>query len=241
VGLDQDGNAYVTGATSSSGFPTTSGAFQTARGGGSDGFVTKLNATGGGLSYSSLLGGAGYDAGRGIHVAPFGRATVAGLTGSADFPTTPGAYRTALAGGSDAFVTQVRKGGKTLRYSTLLGGSAADVANDVFADASGDAYVTGVTESTDFPVAGGAPQPALGGLSDAFAAKLVAGTSLTFATFLGGSEADAGQALAVNASGDAYVTGVSQRGFPTTPGAFQGGYDDSTFPSDAFVTKVDVP
>src|SRR5205814_8754446 len=155
--------AYVAGETVSSNFPTTAGAFQTTFGGGvfgaGDAFVTKLNPTGSALVYSTYLGGSSSDAGSGIAVDAAGNAYVTGGTGSTDFPTTIGAFQTTKGGGfRDAFVTKLNPTGSALVYSTYLGGSGDDYGYGIALDALGNAYVTGGTGSTDFPTTPGAIQ-----------------------------------------------------------------------------------
>ncbi|MCC3371656.1 SBBP repeat-containing protein [Cohnella sp. REN36] len=208
ITVDGAGNAYVTGSTSSSNFPVTSGVFQSTLAGSSDVFVTKLNAAGSGLLYSTYLGGSSIDEGLGIAIDVSGNAFVTGDTLSANFPTTPGAFQITLAGSFDAFVTKLNEGGTALVYSTYLGGSGSDAGNGIAIDGSGNAYVAGATSSTDFPVTPGAFQPAFGGVSDAFVTKLDAnGTQLVYSTFLGGSGSDNGTGIAVH-DGIAYVTGA---------------------------------
>ena len=124
IAVDTAGNAYVTGYTASTNFPTTPGAFQTTYGGGSDdAFVTKLNPTGTALVYSTYLGGTDSDGGYGIAVDSAGNAYVTGYTASTNFPTTPGAFQTTFGGNGDAFVTKLNPTGTALVYSTYLGGT----------------------------------------------------------------------------------------------------------------------
>ena len=149
--MDSSGNAYVTGETYSTNFPTAN-ALQAGFGGGSyDAFVAKLNAAGSALLYSTYLGGGGNDVGQGIAVDSSGNAYVTGQTSSTNFPTTSGAYQTAAPGGGDAFVSKVNATGSVLVYSTYLGGSSSDGALGISMDSSGNAYVTGFTYSVDFP------------------------------------------------------------------------------------------
>src|SRR5439155_1173802 len=154
-------------------FPTTSGAFQTTNGGGYDAFVTKLNAAGGGLVYSTYLGGSGGDVGLGIAVDSSGSAYVTGETISTDFPVTSGAFGTA-SGGWDAFVTKLNTVGGALVYSTYLGGSNNIWGYAIALDPSGSAYVAGTTDSADFPTTPGAFQTAVGlnNNFNAFVAKI---------------------------------------------------------------------
>ena len=173
VAVDAAGNAYVTGRTSSTDFPTTVAAFQTTSAGGGDAFVTKLNSTGSALVYSTFLGGAeSSDGGFGIAVDALGNAYVTGLTNSTDFPTTAGAFQTTIGSTQSAFVTKLNPTGSALVYSSYLGGSSLDQGSGIAVDARANAYVTGVTLSTDFPTTADAFQTTLGGSTDAFVAKL---------------------------------------------------------------------
>ncbi|MFI5455817.1 MAG: SBBP repeat-containing protein [Isosphaerales bacterium] len=150
IAVDGAGNAYLTGRSTS--MPTTPGAYQVASAGGTDAFVTKFNASGSGLVYSTYLGGNNLDVGYGIAVDGSGNAYVTGYTQSTNFPTTSGAYQGAFGGGyHDAFVTELNATGTALRYSTYLGGSGQDEGYGIAVDGAGDAYVTGITGSTDFP------------------------------------------------------------------------------------------
>jgi beta-propeller repeat-containing protein len=256
IAVDGDGNAYVTGYAGSTDFPTTSGAFQGTSSGAFDAFVAKLNAAGSALVYSTYLGGSGDDGGGSIAVDASGNAYVTGGTSSTDFPTTAGAFQTACAGGfsgpcGDAFVTKLNPSGSGLIYSTYLGGSLSDGGTGIAVDNnSGSAYVRGSTNSANFPTTSGAFQTSFGGgpadpyygpPRDVFVTKLnPAGSGLIYSTYLGGDgkDDDLGGGIAVDTSGNAYVTGhTNSTNFPTTAGAFQplfagGGWD-------AFVTKLD--
>src|SRR5438445_3692390 len=187
------------------------GAFDTTFGGTVDAFVTKLNATGSALAYSTYLGGSGVDVGNGIAVDTLGNAYVTGFTGSTDFPTTTGAFDTTLGGTADAFVTKLDATGAALGYSTYLGGSSFDEGFGIALDTLGNAYVTGDTRSADFPTTTGAFDTTLGGTSDAFVTKLNAtGAALAYSTYLGGSSGDEGRGIAVDTLGNAYVTGFTR-------------------------------
>lgn len=225
IAVDSSDDAYLVGYTSSTNFPTTAGAFQTAYGGGADdAFVTKLNATGTALIYSTYFGGSGQDLGIAIAVDSLGNAYVTGYTKSSDFPTTPGAFQTTLRGATNAFITKLNASATALIYSTYLGGSNMDSANGIAIDSSGNAYVVGYDQSTDFPTTPGAFQTAFGGgFADASVTKLNAsGTALIYSTYLGGNADDAGGAIALDSSGNASVVGyTASNNFPTTPGAFQ--------------------
>src|SRR5262249_9387956 len=153
----------------------------------------------GALDYSTYLGGSGLDVASGIAVDGNDLAYVAGYTQSSDFPTTAGAYQTTAAGGADdAFVTRLTNTG-AIDYSTYLGGSAADIGRGIAVDGIGDAYVTGYTQSSDFPTSIGAFQTALGGGNDAFVSELdPTGGALLYSTYLGGGADDYGASIAVD-------------------------------------------
>ena len=217
--MDASGNVFVTGYTSSSDFPTTAGAYDATANGSHDAFVTKLNPTGAGLVYSTFLGGSSGGLGNGIAVDASGNAFVTGT----------------------AFVTKLNPTGTGLVYSTFLGGSSGDFGNGIAVDASGNAFVTGYTSSSNFPTTAGAYDATFNGGSDAFVTKLnPTGTGLVYSTFLGGSgsssSSDSGSGIAVDASGNAFVTGyTSSSNFPTTAGAYDATANGGT---DAFVTKL---
>lgn len=162
LAVDSGGNAYVTGDAAPD-FPTTPGAYKTGTGGAQ---VTKINPTGSALVYATHLAGAsGWETwGVGIAVDSSGNAYVVGTTMSSDFPTTPGAFQTAYAGGRDAFVTVMNPTGSALVYSTFLGGTGDEFWTAAIAvDGDGNAYVAGTTASADFPVTPGAFQATFGG------------------------------------------------------------------------------
>jgi hypothetical protein len=260
IAVDGQGNAYVTGITGSdsltiTGKPSVSGSLNVTgkpsiSGGltGSvrvsgisvsstdfDAFVAKVNPTGTALVYSTYLGGTGADVALGIAVDGSGNAYVTGVTGSEDFPVTTGAAQTTYGGSSDAFVAKVNPTGTALVYATYLGGTVLDAGIGIAVDSSGNAYVTGVTASTDFPTTTGAFQTALSGL-EAFVTKVNAtGTALVYSTYLGSDNLTIGIDIAVDGQGSAYVTGLTlSPNFPTTTGAFQ----TDEFGGDAFVTKL---
>ena len=172
IAVDASGNAYVTGFTLSSNFPTTPGAFQPTYGGNVDAFVSKLNDAGSALVYSTYLGGSDQDEGHGIVVDASGNTYVAGCSFSSDFPTTSGAFQPTYGGNGDAFISKLNAAGSALLYSTYLGGSGDDFGGSLGVDASGNVYVTGSTGSSDFPATPGAFQITLGGSEDAFVAKI---------------------------------------------------------------------
>jgi len=233
IAVDVSGAAYVTGATASPDFPTEN-PYQTYQGG-YDAFITKLSSGGNSLLYSTYLGGelggCGIDEGYHIAVDASGAAYVTGFTESTDFPTE-NPYQT-YQGGEDVFVTKLSIDGSSLVYSTYLGGNNSDNGRGIAVDASGAAYVTGHTFSTDFPTEN--PYQAYQDYSDVFVTKLnSSGSSLVYSTYLGGSDYDEGSDIAVDCSGAAYVTGHTySKNFPTL-NAYQG--DQDTI--DVFITKL---
>ena len=259
IAVDATGNAYLTGFAYSLDFPVTAGAYQQENKAkiyfSDNAFVTKLNPSGSALVYSSYLGGSSLnpdgdgvnsagDLGAGIAVDAAGNAYVAGQTFSRDFPTTADAfqkvnYNTPLEQNT-AFVTKMNSSGSGLVYSTYLGGHAAiiappppgygDMANAIAVDLEGDAFVTGQTYSSDFPVTKGAfqssdPEPNADymGVGAAFVTKLApSGSSLLYSTYLGGTGGDGGSGIAVDHDGRAFVIGNSySTDFPVTANAFQ--------------------
>lgn len=233
VAMDTAGNIYLTGVTDSANFPLK-GALQPAPGGSEDAFVTKLNAAGNDLVYSTFLGGSGNDRGNGIQVDASGNALVAGSTQSTNFPRV-NAFQTTYGGNSDGFVAKLNANGNGLVYSTYLGGSSYDYALAVETDAAGAAYVVGYTESNNFPVAS-AFQATRAGDRDVFVSKLSSTGALVYSTYLGGSGRDEGYGVAVGSSGEAYVTGqTASTNFPVT-NAFRGTHGGGSY--DAFVTKL---
>ncbi|WP_051314880.1 SBBP repeat-containing protein [Alteribacter aurantiacus] len=239
--VDDYGNTYVTGFTESSDYPTTPGAFDVVYNGEFDCFVTKLDASGSALVYSTFLGGTGFDEGRDLTVDVYGNAHVVGFTDSQDFPTTPDAFETTLSDSSfDVFTVKLDASGSTLVYSTYVGGIGDDfgigIGNAV--DAYGYAYITGFTNSVDFPTTPGAFDQSLNGDFDGFVTKLDAsGRTLVYSTYLGGTAEDFCKDIEIDKYGNAYVTGVTESAdYPTTPGAFDQVYNGEF---DLLVTKLD--
>jgi len=259
IGVDGVGNAYIAGYTNSLDLPSLNAA-QAAHGGGTcgagedpkpcfDAFVAKLNATGSELLYSTYLGGSGDDFAQGIAVDAVGNAVVTGLTTSTDFPTQR-ALRPDFAGGAyEAFVTKLDTRGAEMAFSTYLGGSGDDFGTHTAVDISGDIYLTGYTNSVDFPVARVLQSSFSGGTCgalastfpcfDGYVGKLTAdGSKLEYLTYLGGTGGDYAYGIAVDGEDSAYVAGMTtSRDFPTTFDAFKatGGGDNT----DAFVAKLD--
>jgi len=243
VAVDFSGAAFVAGQTASANFPTAN-PIQPLNGGSNDAFVTKLKPDGSGLVYSTYLGGAGSDVANGIAVDGFGNAHVTGGTGSANFPTassTSSPFQATPGGGGDAFVTKFNASGSALVYSTYLGGSASDTSNAIAVDQFGDAYVTGLTASPNFPTASSTSSPFQtsngGGANDAFVVKVnPTGGGLVYSTYLGGSGSDGGDGIGLDPLGNAVVGGTtSSTNFPTAGGPVQGSNAGS---NDAFVTRL---
>ena len=257
IAADNAGTAYVAGATTSKDFPTTSGAFQLKNKASGPipqtGFVARLNATGSALLWSTFLGGSFEDEIASVAVDPSGSVYVTGGTASADFPVTPGAFQTVLAG-DNAFVTKFEPDGSALVYSTLLGASnnglggiSEDYASGIAVDSKGNAIVTGSTSGLNFPVTQGAFQTENlsqknSGDSGSFVTKLnSSGTALLYSTYLSGTGDQSGEScdcvygLALDAKGNVYVAGHTVSvDFPTTMGVFQ---PSTTGGHDMFVTQ----
>jgi uncharacterized protein (TIGR03437 family) len=270
LAVDSAGNAYVTGYAYSADFPVTAGAFQTTNPavvpyspGGiaasynqANAFVTKLNPTGTALVYSTYLGGSGHlyhgDSASGLAVDDSGNAYITGQAWSTDFPTTHGVFQKANHSqtGSNAFVAELNSAGNGLVYSTYLGGSGSDVGAGLALDGSGNAYVAGSTESTDFPITQGALQTTNNSLAggSAFLTELdPAGSALVYSTYLGGRGAsksgsqfgDSANAVTVDNSGNAYIAGAAySTNFPVTKGAFQAANHSTSGAPSAFVAKL---
>ncbi len=242
IAVDSSGDAYVSGWTDPD-FPTTAGAYRTTCGN-EDAFITKLNPTGSGLAYSTCLVGSGSPSitPTGVAVDSSGDAYLTGSADATNFPTTPGAYQRAGAGTDVGFVTKLNPSGGGLVYSTFLGGTYSPP-TAIAVDASGDAYVAGSTGSSDFPTTPSAYQPVFNGVdaSNAFVTKFNPdGSGLVYSTYLGATSGDGARAIALDSSGDAYVTGSTGSGLPTTPGAYQTTFTASgNNASDAFVSKLD--
>jgi hypothetical protein len=238
IAVDSSNSAYITGYTDSTNFPVTVGALQTVSAGSVDVFVTKLNAAGSAIVYTTYIGGSGDDRGFSIAVDASGNAYVTGWTGSANFPIVAAA-QPGSGGGRDAFVAKLSPAGSALIFSTYLGGTGADSGNGIAIDSSG-VYVTGSTTSANFPVANPV-QATLAGGQDGFVTKLNGpGSTIVYSTYLGGSLDDRGSSIAVDSSGFAYVAGnTNSANFPVTgnPGPVQASFGGAT---DAFVAKLNV-
>jgi hypothetical protein len=230
IAVDARGQAYVTGQTP--GGLLVRNASQPEPGGGTDAFVTVLNAAGSDVIYSTYLGGSGEDGGNALALAHSGRVVVAGYTSSANFPSPPGPL--SASGRQDGFVAVLDDG--TLAASRLVGATGRDDVTDVAVSPRGRVYLAGVTSSSEFPTLKPV-QARLAGGEDAFVIVLDGWLRLRFSTFLGGRNNEGAPSIAVDSQGDAYVAGkTGAAGFPlrrplqAVPGTF----------GDFFVTKIDV-
>ena len=249
IAVDPEGHAYVTGVALTSDFPTTQGAFRTAACPNvypfaGDGFVAKLSVDGSALVYSTLLCGQGDDSPAGIAIDAAGNAYVAGTTASSDFPLVDPIELARGGGviGISGFVSKLSPDGSQLLYSTYLGGSGSAVINAIALDAAGSAYVTGETDSTDFPTTPGVIQEKAGrrhciyGCTDAFVTKIApSGSALVYSTYLYGELDDRGNAIGVDGAGNAYVVGQTNSLLFPVLDAFQSSKRDL---DDAFVVKL---
>lgn len=238
IALDEEGNVYVTGHTGSDDFPTTTVTYDgTWNGGNNDVFVTKLNVSGSALIYSTYLGGAGDDRGYGIAVNANGYAYVTGSTSSTDFPTTLDGYDTSHNDLTDVFVTRITVTGNHLFYSTFVGGWGTDEGHAIAVDRSDNAYVTGKTDSANFPATGGAFDQTHGGGDDVFVLKVnYSGEDLSYCTFMGWTADEEGNGIAVDNANCAYITGkTTSTFFPVTTTTYDSSYNMG---GDMFVSKL---
>ncbi len=235
IAVDASGNAYITGTTLSANYPLAS-PLQPVRGGGIDAFVTKIDAAGAALVFSTFLGGSDVENGNGITVDGTGNVYIGGTTRSLDFPTVNPLQGTFAGGTDDAFITKIDGAGASILYSTYLGGTGVDQIHGINLDGTGNIYVNGYTGSTDFPTA--SPLQGYGGGSyDGFITEIdPTGLSIIFSTYLGGSNTEYTNGLAIDASGNLYAGGFARStDFPVVSpiqGTFGGGY------SDGYVLKI---
>jgi hypothetical protein len=243
VAVDDAGCVYLVGATRSTNFPVAAGVLDTTYNGETDAFVAKVNAAGDSLEYATFLGGSGGDRGFGIAVDETGCAYLTGLTYSANFPVTVGAFDTSHNSNgsnlSDIFVVKLNQAGDALHYGTFVGGSRDEDGIAVAVDSIGDVYVTGYTRSADFPTTLSAfdtTHNSAPNYSDVFVVKIdPVGSSLIYATFLGGGASEYAEGIALDNSGSAYVVGDTRSDdFPVTSGAFDTDFNGG---SDVFVVK----
>ena len=245
VAVDVSGQAFVTGRTRSDDFPTSDEAVQSQLGGGGDAFVTRLNASGSELLYSTYLGGIGDDQGEAIAVDSSGQVVVTGVTGSENFPTTAESVQPEMGGQHDAFVARINSEGTQFVYSTYLGGEGNDEGLGVALDDVGNVYAVGATRSSEFPTTTGVLQQGFGSIAgsvvnrDVFVSKIdPTGQSLLFSTYLGGQRDDVGNSIAIDDTGHAYITGrTTSNDFPVVS-PVQGEKNGGVFDGEMFVSKL---
>ncbi|OQY44097.1 MAG: hypothetical protein B6242_13480 [Anaerolineaceae bacterium 4572_78] len=238
IAVDKDGFVYITGETFSTDLPTTKGSFQTQIKGRDDSFIAKFTPNGDRLSYITYIGGKKSDTGQAIVADEFGSVYITGKTTSADFPTTEQALDTSHNGSGDSFIVRLTPDGRSLAYSSFLGGQSNDKGSAITIDEAGNLYVVGSTLSTDFPITDGSLDNTHNGGYDTFVVKMDTDDNrLIYATLLGGLNGDRGYALAVDKHGNSYITGVTySSNFPTTSDAFDYHGDEGL--GDAFFIKL---
>ncbi len=236
IELDSNGNAYIVGRTVSSDFPTTSGAYDQTYGGSGDGFMVKLDSSGGSLSYSTFIGGGGSDAGLGIVLDSSDRAYITGYTGSNNFPTTSGAYDTTYNGNTDSFITMLSSDGSTLMNSTYVGGSGYDSGKAIALGADGMVHITGYTTSSNYPTTSDAFSTSRTWGNEVFVSKMdIGGAVMKYSTYIGGSNNEEASGIQVDSDGFIYITGeTDSRDFPTSFSGFDISYNSN---DDVFITK----
>jgi len=236
IAVDTSGSAYVTGMAYSTDLPTTVDVLQTTNAGSADAFAVKLNAAGSALSYATYLGGSGYEVPMGIAIDSAGAAYIIGITMSSDFPISNPIQENHGGGDYDAFVAKLNAAGSVLSYATYLGGNDYDNGKRIAVDSAGAAYITGYTESSNFPTHNPIQGSHGGGDYDAYAAKLnPSGNALVYATYLGGNDSDKSFDIAVDSAGAAHVCGYTESSnFPTRNPLM----DTMSGNSDSFVVRI---
>ena len=235
VDVDEDGNIYITGYTKSSNFPVTTNAYQNTNHGNQDAFISVFNNTGN-LTYSTYLGGTNNEVSYDVAVDTDANIYITGNTYSTDFPVTTNAYQNTNQGSSESLVSALNNTGN-ITYSAYSCGTDNEISYGVAVDTDANIYITGYTESTNFPVTTNTYQNTNQGSSDSFVSVLDNTGNLTYSTYLGGTDYDFGLGISVDTDGNIYITGFTySTNFPVTPDAYQniypGGYD-------AFVAKFE--
>jgi hypothetical protein len=240
VAVDASANVVVSGRTLSPDFPIAGAAYDPSHDFEEDAFVSKLNADGTSLIWSTYIGGGAYESADAVVLDDLGRPTVCGYTASPDFPTTPKGHDPSWNGGLyDAYALKLEADGSDLVWSTFLGGGDTDYGNGLALDSAGDVLVVGETGSVDYPSSDGAYDPSFNGSDDAFVTKLEAETGLiAWSTFLGGTEPFYETAFGVTVDGEdrPIVTGTTPAAdFPTTPGAYDTSHNGG---QDVFAARL---
>ncbi|MGA1872152.1 MAG: fibronectin type III domain-containing protein [Thermoplasmatota archaeon] len=243
--IDESGYLYITGNTGSDDFPTSRGCFDSTQSGFLDSFVLKFDIRGSDIVYSTYLGGTQLTVTLSIAVDASGNAYVVGETGCTDHPITNGAFDTSFNGGdSDGFVTKMNPTGTSPVYSTYIGGDSMEGLSSIRLDDKGCAYLTGMTQSYDYPTTFGAyDRTNNGGMMDAVFSKLdPSGSSLEYSTYIGGNEDDVGYSVDLNENGDAYIAGfTSSANFPMTSGAFQMSFGGGIYDTFGLCLDLTIP
>ncbi len=243
IAVDVFGSAYIGGPTHSQDFPVTPGGFDTEANGGRDAFIVKLSPAGDIFNFATYVGGSGDECQRDCDIAVdnYGASYLAGSTTSIDFPTTPGVWDQNPNGGLDAFAVKLSPDGSRLLYGTYIGGSDFDNVFTASVTRAGELFIGGETRSDDAPITVTGEQVCASCplKSDIFLALLGVDGSLSYATYIGGSDDDVAHAMALDGVDHVYLTGrTNSHDYPTTPGAYQItriGNDNS------FLARLDVP
>jgi len=237
IAIDDNNDIYITGSTKSSDFPTSDEAYDTSHNGEDDVFVVKISNDGSELQYSTLIGEDNLDVGISIEVDVDGYAYVAGDTGSWEFPTTNNAYDTEHGHQYDIFLLKLETDGSDLVYSTFIGDSDSEQVGDMTLDDQKNAYITGYTDSSDFPTTDDVYDDSINGQDDIFISKVNNdGTDLVFSTFVGGNQNDYGKGITIDENNNVYIAGSTQsNNFPVTDNVYQGIRSGST---DSCLLKI---
>ncbi len=235
--IDSNNNIYITGATNSANFPVTINAFDSTYNGYEDVYVLKINSMGSLLIYSTFIGGSQNETGMGITIDTYGQAYITGLTESIEFPNTINEISILDYKEYDVFVLKLNLQGSSIIYSTVIGGSKADHGWEIIIDRIGNSYVSGTTESNNFPITKNSYDETFNGIIDAFIFKLNPnGSKLLYSTFLGGNDSDRGRGLAFDSNGNLCVCGTTYSSdFPITNGVYDNTYNGA---DDIFVLKL---
>ena len=247
LAVNSSKEVFIAGFTKSTDYPISTAAYQSSIPGTQvGGFVTKLNAHGDSLIYSTYFGGSSRDYIYDLEINSTDNAYIAGYTYSSDFPSTPGAFSTLPSGNGDAFVSQFSADGSSLVYSTLFGGNSYDIANSLILGSDNEAIVAGNTGSSNLPVTAGCIQPTPNFVSgktpeDAFLFRLSKdGSTLIYSTYLGGTDSDGIYSVDIHPNGDVFLAGNTYSDdFPTSLGAYQHGNSPMGGSGDVFVAKID--
>jgi hypothetical protein len=234
IKVDSIGNSFITGATSSNNFPTSTGSYQQTIHSVQDLYITKLNSNGQNIIFSTFIGGPWSEFGSDITIDKYGNSYITGITGGGGYPTTSGAFKSNTVRGDYSFVTKLNSTGTTLLYSTLIGdGCDYNLKMEITLDAIGNTTIIGSTNSDSFPVTSGAYDIIHDANYDVFITKLNStGTALIYSTFIGGSDSEWGQSLALDLNGNVFFTGFTYSSdFPSFINLYQN-------KADAFVSEI---